>query len=70
MSEMTLKLMPIINRAVLRVQEENRKAGVANVYVMDGRLIWQLPDGTVSNTPPSTTPKDQYCEPTTIVRPA
>ena len=53
MSEMTVKLMPIINRAILRAQEENRKAGAANVYVMDGKLIWQLPDGTVSNMPPS-----------------
>ena len=53
MSKLTLKLMPIINRAVLRAQEENRKAGVANVYVVGRKLIWQLPDGTISNDPPS-----------------
>ena len=45
MSKLTLKLMLIINRAVLRAQEENRKAGVANVYVVGRKLIWQLPDG-------------------------
>ena len=63
MSEMTLKLMPIINRAVLRAQEENRRAGVANVYVLNGKLIWQLPDGTVSNTPPAVS-KSPHREPT------
>ena len=56
MSKLTLKLMPIINRAVLRAQEENRKAGVANVYVVGRKLIWQLPDGTISNVPPSSMP--------------
>ena len=56
MSKLTLKLMPIINRAVLRAQEENRKAGVANVYVVGRKLIWQLPDGTISNVPPSAMP--------------
>lgn len=52
MSEMTLKLIPIINRAVRRAQEENRKAGIPNVFSIDGKLFWQMPDGTILNHAP------------------
>jgi hypothetical protein len=33
-------------------QEENRRLGIPNVYVLNGKLVWQLPDGTVTSTKP------------------
>jgi hypothetical protein len=33
-------------------QEENRRLGIPNVYVLNGKLVWQLPDGTVISVKP------------------
>ena len=52
MNEWTEKMMRIINTAVHMAQEENRRLGIPNVYVLNGKLVWQLPDGTVTSTKP------------------
>lgn len=53
MSEITTKLYRIISEAVHLAQEENRRKGIANVYSLNGKLVWQLPDGTVTSVNPN-----------------
>ena len=52
MSEWVAKMARIINKAVHDAQEENRRCGIPNVYVINGTIVWQLPDGTVTSTKP------------------
>ena len=52
MNEWDAKLLAIANRAVRKAQDENRRKGVPNVYVVNGTLVWQLPDGTVTTADP------------------
>lgn len=35
-------------RAVANAQEENRRAGVPNVYSINGRIYYELPNGELS----------------------
>lgn len=37
MTDLTIKLTRIASRAVRKAQEENRKNGVPNVYVINGK---------------------------------
>ena len=53
MPQLISKLNRIVNRAVARAQEENRAAGIANAYCINGQRVWQLPDGTITNTDPA-----------------
>jgi hypothetical protein len=52
MSEIGAKLFQIVSKAVHMAQEENRRCGIPNVYVINGTIVWQLPDGTVTSTKP------------------
>lgn len=52
MNEWDAKLLAIVNRAVKKAQDENRRKGIPNVYVVNGTIVWQLPDGTVTTTDP------------------
>lgn len=52
MPELVEKIVTIGNEAVRLAQEENRKKGVANVYCLNGALVWQLPDGTLTTKEP------------------
>ena len=52
MNEITTKLYRIISEAVHLAQEENRRKGIPNVYSLNGKLVWQLPDGTVTSVKP------------------
>ena len=52
MNEWDAELLAIANRAVRKAQDENRRRGVPNVYVVNGTLVWQLPDGTITTTDP------------------
>lgn len=56
MNEWDAKLLAIANRAVRKAQDENRRKGVPNVYVVNGTLVWQLPDGTITTTDPLNQP--------------
>lgn len=53
MSDSDLKMLKIVNKAVRLAQEENRRKGVANVYCLNGALVWQMPDGTLTTKEPS-----------------
>ena len=52
MTDLTIKLTCIASRAVCKAQEENRRKGIANVYEINGRKIWQLPDGSFADKSP------------------
>lgn len=52
MPEIVERMTAVVNKAVRLAQEENRKKGVANVYCLNGSLVWQLPNGTLTTTEP------------------
>ena len=52
MNEWDTRLLTIANRAVHKAQEENRRNGVPNVYVVNGTIVWQLPDETITTVDP------------------
>lgn len=52
MPELVERMTRIANTAVHAAQEENRRKGIANVYVLNGKIVWQLPDGMIVTTPP------------------
>ena len=52
MSEMDAKILAIANQAVREAQDENRRLGIPNVYSLNGTIVWQLPDGSVTVTKP------------------
>ena len=53
MTEFDAKILAIANKAVCEAQEENRRLGIANVYSLNGTLVWQLPDGRVTSVNPN-----------------
>ena len=44
----SVEIRRIGNSAVRRAQEENRKLGVPNVYLRNGRLYYELPNGELT----------------------
>ncbi len=52
MPEIVEKMTKIGNTAVHMAQEENRRNGVPNVYVLNGKIVWQLPDGRITDVCP------------------
>jgi len=53
MSELIERLTRIGNEAVHAAQEENRRNGIPNVYVLNGKIVWQMPDGSITTTRPA-----------------
>ncbi len=51
--------MRIGNAAVKKAQEESRRLGVPNVYSINGRLYYELPNGELSLEDPYVDPKDE-----------
>jgi len=37
----------LYNRGISKAQAENRKLGLPNVYVRNGRLVYEMPDGSI-----------------------
>ena len=52
MPEEVERMTAIANTAVYAAQEANRRKGIPNVYVLNGKIVWQLPDGTVTMVRP------------------
>lgn len=46
------KITYLGNRAVSEAQKENKKHGVPNVYSLNGKIIWQMPDGSITEKSP------------------
>lgn len=38
----------LAKRAVRKAIEENRRLGLPNVFYRNGRMYWELPDGTIT----------------------
>lgn len=39
------EISKIFNRAVKKAQEENRRKGIPNVYSINGKMVFELPNG-------------------------
>ena len=50
MTDLSKELLKIGNRAVKKAQENNRKKGIPNVYCINGKIIFELPDGEITTT--------------------
>jgi hypothetical protein len=48
-NELTARITRLANRGARKSQEKARKAGVANPYLLNGKLVYQLPDGTITD---------------------
>lgn len=52
MTEFELMVLKIAAKATKEAQEKNLKNGIANVYSKNGRIFFQLPDGTITQQEP------------------
>jgi hypothetical protein len=50
--EFIAKMSQIVNRAIKKAVEENRRLGLPNVFVKNGRIYFELPNGTITTTNP------------------
>ena len=48
MTELSEKLLRLGNRAIKKAQENNRKKGIPNVYCINGKIIFELPNGELT----------------------
>lgn len=46
------EVMRVFRSAVREAQEESRRLGVPNVYFIDGEIVYELPNGEYTRTPP------------------
>lgn len=46
------EIVRVGNRAVANAQNESRRLGVPNVYLINGRLYYETPTGELSTTDP------------------
>lgn len=52
LNKLSDKITYLGNLAVHEAQEENRKKGIPNVYSLNGKIVWQMPDGTITEKSP------------------
>ena len=48
MTDLSLKILRLGNKAVKKAQENNRKKGIPNVYCINGKIVYELPNGEIS----------------------
>jgi len=48
MTKLSEELLKLGNRAVKKAQENNRKNGIPNVYCINGKIIFELPNGELT----------------------
>ena len=48
MTDLSLKILKLGNKAVKKAQENNRKNGIPNVYSITGKIVFELPNGELS----------------------
>ena len=48
MSKLSEKLLKLGNRAIKKAQENTRKQGIPNVYCINGKIIFELPNGELT----------------------
>ncbi|MCD6193705.1 MAG: hypothetical protein J7L26_09585 [Candidatus Aminicenantes bacterium] len=47
-----VEALTIFIQAVRKAQKENTELGLPNIYYENGRIIYQLPDGTITTKTP------------------
>jgi len=50
--ESFLRMHKILQRAVRNAQKRHLEQGIPNVYSKNGKIIWELPDGTWTTEKP------------------
>jgi len=50
--ELSAEFERIGNKAVREAQEKNRKKGIPNVYYLNGKMIFELPNGEITTKNP------------------
>ena len=48
MTDLSLEILKLGNKAVKKAQENNRKNGIPNVYCINGKIVFELPSGELS----------------------
>ena len=48
MTDLSLEILRLGNKAVKKAQENNRKNGIPNVYCINGKIVFELPNGELS----------------------
>lgn len=48
MTDLSLEILKLGNKAVKKAQENNRKNGIPNVYCINGKIVFELPNGEIS----------------------
>ncbi len=48
MTKLSEKLLKLGNRAIKKAQENNHKNGIPNVYCINGKIIFELPNGEIT----------------------
>lgn len=45
-------LNKIFSKAILKCKENNRKKGIPNAFVKNGKVYFEMPDGKITNINP------------------
>ncbi len=48
MSDISGKILMLGNRAIKKAQQNNREKGIPNVYCINGKIIFELPNGDIT----------------------
>ena len=48
MTKLSEKILKLGNRAIKKAQENNRRSGIPNVYCINGKIIFELPNGELT----------------------
>jgi len=51
-TEFSDKVTRLANEAAKEAQKENRRLGIPNVFFIGGRIVYQMPDGTLTEKSP------------------
>ena len=52
MSDIAKEILKVASKAVKEAQKRSLENGIANVYSKNGRIYFQLPDGTITQDKP------------------
>ncbi|MDD3065884.1 MAG: hypothetical protein PHI20_01615 [Endomicrobiaceae bacterium] len=52
MNNLAVYITKIGSRAVRKAQDENTKKGIPNVYSINGKIVYQMPDGRITEKSP------------------
>ncbi len=50
--ETSFQMLRIARDAVRKTQEENREKGIPNAYCVNGKTVYEMPDGTMTTKNP------------------